>query len=161
MAFVGISRNEQRYARIRHRLCGLELDRIQYHQRPGRIRCIEGRVLYMFHHPHYDSFGERCGAVVTYVEMQALIRDLKKVVPVNPQNLTTNDICPAYHHVTKYIVKIMDAPGRNSSLYFSFERIYLDTEDEAIEREEERTKIACTRRITFGHRKVANASLAA
>ena len=54
----------------------------------------------------------------------------------------------------------MDAPGRNSSLYFSFERIYLDTEDKAIEREEERTKIACTRRITFGHRKVASASLA-
>ena len=55
----------------------------------------------MFHHPHYASFGERCGALVTHVEMQALRHDLKKVAPINPLNVTTNDLYLAYRHVTK------------------------------------------------------------
>ena len=160
MVSVGRSLSSQRYARIRHQRCGLDIIPINRHPRPSGIFGIKGRVLYMFHHPHYDSFGERCGALVTYVETQALLRDLKKVAPINPLNVTSNDLYLAYRHVTKYILQIMDAPRWNSSPYFCFEWTYLDTEDDAIEREKERNEISVARRICLGQKKVVNASLA-
>ena len=54
----------------------------------------------------------------------------------------------------------MGASRWNSSPYFCFEWTYLDTEDDAIEREKERNEISVARRICFGQKKVVNASLA-